>query len=239
MAYKNPGWFFLVFPAFFPAAGKGSPLVSHGGFVAFDDLYQIYRLPFQYFTRRSRCQKRQRRHLGPCHPEKREKRRSGTEGSGHQGHGTKDLCIMSLGSAGAQNAMSTYKCVSTDGSLASPDDPTYRVFVSILSYGRRGLGEPSLDLEPKVSGLLRNDAIFWALGQAQIILRNTEDAHITKLDIDGDKSDCFIQIEDPLGLIQSIHIAKERTIEEAMALYPPPALEDSTKPTKKKRLGRR
>jgi hypothetical protein len=91
--------------------------------------------------------------------------------------------------------------------------------------------------------LQRRTLIRWQFGcqRSDLMLgslRNSDDARITKLDIDGDKSDCFIQIEDPLGLIQSIHVAKDRTIEEAMALYPPQPLEDPTQPTKKKRLRR-
>lgn len=105
--------------------------------------------------------------------------------------------------------MTDYKCVKTNLSWLRPEDvKKYSIWSDINTYGRRALGNPPLDLEPKVTGLLKDDAIFWALGQAYIILRN-QDWKITKLDIEGDKNDYIIKLEDELGAVRTIHIAQE------------------------------
>ena len=117
-----------------------------------------------------------------------------------------------------------YKCISTGVSFLSPDSqPTYDVFVSVLTYGNHvGLGNPPLDLDPKISGLLKDDAFFWALGQAQIILESG-DWRITKRDLDGDKTSYGIWLEDKLGARREILISEvsERATMEHLRNFPP------------------
>lgn len=122
------------------------------------------------------------------------------------------------------NSNTAYKCISTGVFFLSPDDqPTYDVFVSILTYGNRsGLGNPPLDLEPKISGLLKDDAFFWALGQAQVFLDGGA-WRITKRDLEGDKTNYGIWLEDNLGARRGILISEvsERATMEYFKKYPP------------------
>lgn len=105
-----------------------------------------------------------------------------------------------------------YQCIAADfptDFVAGPPGPTYDIFVSLLSYGKRGLGTPPLDLKPRISGLLKDDAFCWALGQAQVILGDAS-WRITKLDLDGDKREYFILLEDKLGAQRAICISSTR-----------------------------
>lgn len=102
-----------------------------------------------------------------------------------------------------------YKCVSTGVSFLGPEDePKYDVFVSVLSYGNRaGLGPPPFDIEPRVRGLLKEDAIFWALGCASYL--ETGGWRITRRDLEGDKLKYGIWLEDPLGARREIVISED------------------------------
>jgi hypothetical protein len=85
--------------------------------------------------------------------------------------------------------MTTYKCIGSDISWQNANDaPSYSIWVSILTYGQHaGIGRPPFDVEPKVRGLLKNDAIVWTLGKVQFITSN-EDWKIKNTDIEGDKT---------------------------------------------------
>ena len=100
-----------------------------------------------------------------------------------------------------------YKCVRAGLSYLDPEsEMTYDIFVSVLSYGKRaGLGNPPVDWEPKVSGLLKEDAIFWALGQAQMMVDGGE-WRITRRDLDGDQTKYGIWLEDKLEARREILI---------------------------------
>jgi len=106
-----------------------------------------------------------------------------------------------------QTGKTAYKCIRAGLSYLNPENEmTYDIFVSVLSYGKHaGLGHPPLDLEPKVCGLLKEDAIFWALGQAQMMVEGG-DWRITKRDLEGDKTKYVIWLEDELGARREISI---------------------------------
>ncbi len=60
-----------------------------------------------------------------------------------------------------------------------------------------------------LSGLLKEDAYIWALGQAQVIMNNGGSWQITRLDnLDLDKRSFSIELEDKLGARYGIHIAE-------------------------------
>jgi hypothetical protein len=106
--------------------------------------------------------------------------------------------------------MTIYKCIDTDIPWQNPNDaPSYSIWVSILTYGQHaGLGRPRFDIEPKIRGLLKDDAIVWALGKAHIITSN-EDWKIKNTDIEGDKDHYLIRLEDKLGATYLIEIHQD------------------------------
>ena len=86
-------------------------------------------------------------------------------------------------------------------------DPTYSVWVQLLTYGRgrASYGLPELELEPAISGLAKSDAQMWALGQAQVMLRNA-DWSIIRNDIAEDKAENTILVEEKSGARYSISV---------------------------------
>lgn len=60
--------------------------------------------------------------------------------------------------------MARYKCLDDHYSN------TFSVWGFVMSYGCPNLGAPPICVEPKVSGLLKDDAVFWAQGQIQMMI---------------------------------------------------------------------
>jgi hypothetical protein len=117
-------------------------------------------------------------------------------------------------------------------------EATYSVWVQTLSYGRRGLGLPAVDLEPVVSGLVKEDADMWALGTAHVML-SSGNWRIVKDTMRDDKAnkakERVIVVEDELAAKRSILVAldfvqKDGTVTiEATPLNMPVPKGDKTK----------
>ena len=105
-------------------------------------------------------------------------------------------------------------------------EATYSVWVQTLTYGRRGLGLPALDLEPVVSGLVKEDADMWARGAAHVMLSSGNWRIVEDTMHDDKAKNRVIVVEDELAAKRSILVAldfvqKDGTVIEPTALNIP------------------
>src|SRR5689334_19364097 len=98
--------------------------------------------------------------------------------------------------------MARYKCI--DDSFSK----TFSVWVFVTTYGKRNVGTPPIPSEPKISGLLREDALFWAWGQARMMIDGGSWRMAERGPDEVGTGEVTI-LEDKEGAKYSIHVADE------------------------------
>lgn len=104
---------------------------------------------------------------------------------------------------------------------------TYSVWAQLLTYGKRGLGMPAIEWEPAISGLLKSDAEFWALGKAYF----NPDWKVVKNTLFEKTESTTIVIEDKLGAKWSFHVTPDVVQRDGTVTVKPTApIQPSIKP---------